>query len=50
MEDHDLDIFLEVVECPLCGGDGEFLGQLGSVTHLRCRQCGMEFHTEEDDQ
>ncbi len=46
----DTDIFLdETTECPACGGEGEFLGQLGSITHLRCRDCGCDFHATEDE-
>jgi hypothetical protein len=29
--------------CPVCGGEGNFMGQLGSLAHYRCRQCGMDF-------
>jgi hypothetical protein len=34
--------------CPLDGGDGVLLGQLGRLTHYRCRSCGIGFHTKED--
>ena len=30
-------------ECPQCGGDGTLLGQLGTVHHLRCRDCGWDY-------
>lgn len=30
--------------CPVCGGDGQLLGQLGNLTHFRCRACGMDFN------
>jgi RecJ-like exonuclease len=29
--------------CPACGGTGQMIGKLGSRTHYRCRQCGMDF-------
>lgn len=34
----------EGVFCPECGGDGEFMGQLGSLEWYRCRACGMDFN------
>lgn len=27
--------------CDLCGGELVLLGQLGCITHFRCRCCGM---------
>lgn len=36
-------------ECPICGGPGVELGQLGATHHFRCRNCGMQFsHTAEE--
>jgi len=32
--------------CPVCGGPGIFLGQLGRLEHFRCRDCGMGFHLD----
>lgn len=29
--------------CPICGGPGVHLGNLGARTHFRCRNCGMDF-------
>ena len=29
--------------CPKCGGQGSFLGTLGSLTWLRCINCGWEW-------
>lgn len=29
--------------CPMCGGDGMLLGQLGNVHQLRCRNCGWNY-------
>ena len=34
--------------CKLCGGEGEFLGQLGNSEWYRCRNCGIEFYIETD--
>lgn len=34
----------EAPSCPMCGGEGNFLGQLGHLEHFRCRQCGMDFN------
>lgn len=33
----------ETPTCPQCGGQGNFLGTLGTRDHFRCRQCGWEF-------
>ena len=30
-------------ECPMCEGPPVFLGTLGNVTWLRCRDCGWQF-------
>jgi hypothetical protein len=35
----------DVPACGLCGGFLCELGALGSVTHYRCRACGMDFNT-----
>ena len=32
--------------CPLCGGQRWPLGQLGQLTHHRCRNCGLESHDQ----
>lgn len=46
----DTDIFLdETTACPVCDGQGTYLGQQGPTIHLRCRDCGCDFHTSEDD-
>lgn len=29
--------------CPACYGEGVLLGALGSVSHHRCRQCGLTY-------
>jgi len=29
--------------CPMCGGPGIFLGQLGHREHFTCRDCGMGY-------
>lgn len=39
----DDDEGLEPPPCPRCGGPGEFLGQLGRLVWLRCRDCGTDF-------
>lgn len=46
MEDYQDDYRedVEVVPCPMCGGDGEILGLLGNLTHYRCSHCGWNFH------
>jgi len=30
----------DIEQCPQCGGEGNELGTLGALLHLRCRQCG----------
>jgi rubredoxin len=35
-----------VNDCPVCDGPGVLLGDLGNLTHYRCRNCGMQFSTE----
>lgn len=36
--------------CPWCGtGTGVLLGLLGCRAHFRCRQCGGEFSTTDED-
>lgn len=32
--------------CPICFGDGGFIGILGSRTWFRCQSCGLEFSRE----
>lgn len=29
--------------CPTCGGPPQLLGRLGTVYHLRCRDCGINY-------
>jgi hypothetical protein len=29
--------------CPVCGGQGALLGDLGRLTWFRCVACGMDF-------
>jgi hypothetical protein len=29
--------------CPVCGGTGEDLGNLGQLDHMRCRDCGITY-------
>lgn len=36
------------IKCPECGSHVlVYLGVLGTLTWLRCRQCGMDVHTTE---
>jgi hypothetical protein len=34
--------------CDACDGPGVLLGQLGSLVHWACRDCGLQFHTPAD--
>lgn len=36
--------------CPMCAAEGQSLGQLGSVQHLRCRHCGWQWSITEGAQ
>jgi len=31
------------MQCPMCGGGGAILGQLGNLVWFRCIQCGYTF-------
>ena len=31
------------MNCTICNGEAEQLGELGHTTHYRCRDCGMIF-------
>lgn len=41
-----------IKSCPMCGGmEAIYLGDLGSVSYLRCRRCGMTYaHDGIDEQ
>ena len=41
------DDYPTVIECPQCGGPGTYLGTLGQLHWLRCRDCGMDFERHE---
>lgn len=34
----------EFEPCPVCQGEGCYLGHLGAIEWFRCRQCGYDFH------
>jgi len=36
--------------CPACGGSGIPLGHLGSRSHFRCRNCGLDFSRVDKNQ
>lgn len=38
----------EGMSCPHCGGPAEPLGNLGNLTHYRCRNCGGQFATHNE--
>jgi hypothetical protein len=33
--------------CPVCSGDGRFLGNLGNRSFFRCQSCGLDFSRPE---
>ena len=44
----DTDCFEDTTcQCPACGGDGEYMGSLGALDHLKCRDCGCTFHNDD---
>ena len=47
-DDEFWDGVLEAPTCPLDGGPGVLLGTLGSLTHYRCRNCGIDYSTKEN--
>lgn len=44
--EEDLD---DVPQCPVCGGPGVYLGNLGFRAYYRCRNCGSEFAVADQD-
>ena len=40
-----LDLDASAGACPACGGEGNYLGRLGSRDWWRCRACGADFST-----
>lgn len=38
-----------MTDCPVCGGDGGFLGVMGTKANFRCRACGWTYQTDADD-
>ena len=40
----DLDPESGPLDCPVCGGRSNELGQLGPTYWLRCEACGLEFN------
>lgn len=36
--------------CPACDGPGTLLGKLGKLDHYRCRNCGMEFSVQSEEE
>jgi hypothetical protein len=41
---------VEAPSCPACGGEGKELGSLGKRKWFRCRDCGIEFNEQEDEE
>lgn len=38
------------MSCPACGSfDYKFLGTLGSLDHLRCADCGIDYSVDNGD-
>lgn len=37
----------EALSCPHCSGDSEHLGNLGTLSHYKCQDCGGEFSTHQ---
>lgn len=45
----DLDLDDDPIQCPACDGHGEPLGTLGIKEYYRCRDCGITFTHDGDD-
>jgi len=39
---------LEIPSCPLCEGEGNVLGTLGSLVWFRCQDCGIDYNVVRD--
>jgi hypothetical protein len=48
-DDEDDDGMGEYTTCPTCGGECFELGRLGRMAYYRCRQCGMDVSSLEED-
>ena len=45
LETYDTPIIAEYeTDCPICTGQGIYLGTLGRLQWYRCRNCGIEFN------
>jgi hypothetical protein len=33
------------MQCPMCGGELIYMGELGELSHYQCRNCGHAYHT-----
>jgi DNA-directed RNA polymerase subunit RPC12/RpoP len=42
--EEDMDAQGRHIECPVCGGEGGYMGTLGFLDWFRCRYCGMDFN------
>lgn len=40
----------ESASCGMCGGQATPLGTLGTLSHYRCRNCGMDFSQKAENQ
>ena len=40
---------MDNLECSVCGGERQVLGQLGKVVHFRCRHCGIDSMMRAED-
>jgi len=42
-QDSDEQDYLAATTCPCCGGEGAWIGTLGSTAHFRCIDCGIDY-------
>ena len=43
-------MYEDLPSCTACGGDTYFLGTLGKMMHYRCRACGLDGCTEDEEE
>ena len=46
----ELDSVAALATCPGCDGPATLLGALGFLTHLRCRDCGLDWSIETEEE
>ena len=42
-DDAEMEQYLDDTRCPVCDGEGAYMGSLGPSPWFRCIHCGMEY-------